>query len=98
MFSRAHSEVEQQMSGQLPIATPTKLIVLVAFDRDEEGVLRPAFEAREMPDEQRAVRLAKDLAHRHDGVIAWSRSAKLNVGEFGEPTELYRAGEVPDMD
>lgn len=86
------------MSGQLPIAAPSKLIVLMAFDRDDEGVLRPAFEAREMPDEQRAVRVAKGLAHRHDGVIAWSRSARLDIGEFGEPTELYRAGEVPDMD
>lgn len=86
------------MSGQLPITVPTKLIVLMAFDRDEEGVLLPAFEAREMPDEERAVRTAKDMSQRHDGVITWSRVARPDIGEFGEPTELYRAGEIPDMD
>ena len=86
------------MSGQLPVAPPTKLIVLMAFDRDEEGNLQPAFEAREMPDEERAVRSAKDMATRHAGVIAWSRPARPDIGEFGEPTELWRAGDVPDMD
>lgn len=86
------------MSGQLPIAVPTKLIVLMAFDRDEEGNLQPAFEAREMPDEERAVRTAKDMAKRHVGVIAWSRPVRPDIGEFGEPTELWRAGDVHDMD
>ena len=86
------------MSGQLPVAVPTKLIVLMAFDRDDEGNLQPAFEAREMPDEERAVRTAKDMAKRHVGVIAWSRPARPDIGEFGEPTELWRAGDIPDMD
>ena len=86
------------MSGQPPITTPTKLIVVMAFDRDDEGNLQPAFEAREMPDEERAVRTAKDMAQRHAGVIAWSRPARPDIGEFGEPTELWRAGDVPDMD
>ena len=65
-----------QVSGQLPVAVPTKLIVLMAFDRDEEGNLQPAFEAREMPDEERAVRTAKDMAKLHAAVIAWSRPAR----------------------
>lgn len=87
------------MSRQLPTPTPkTKLIVLMAFDRSDDGGLLPAFEAREMPDEERAVRTARDMATRHDGVIAWSRPARPDIGEFGEPVELYRAGEIPDMD
>lgn len=85
--------------GQLPVQKgPIKLIVLMAFDRDDEGVLHPAFDAREMPDEDRAVRAAKDMAHRHAGVIIWSRPARPDIGEFGEPTELFRAGDVPDID
>jgi hypothetical protein len=52
-----------------------RLIVLVAFDRDEEGVLQAAFEPREMPDERRAITTARDMARRHEGVIAWSREA-----------------------
>ncbi|MEO6013256.1 MAG: hypothetical protein ABIQ30_06695 [Devosia sp.] len=70
----------------------------MAFDRDDEGNLQPAFEAREMPDEERAVRTARDMSRRHDGVIAWSRPARPDIGDFGEPTELYRSGDIPDMD
>ena len=58
----------------------------------------PAFEAREMPDERRAIATATELSRRHHGVIAWMRDAKPAAGEFGPPEELYRAGEIPDLD
>jgi hypothetical protein len=77
---------------------PTKLIVLLAFDKGEEGDLVPAFEAREMRDEGTAIRTAKDLSKRHAGVITWSRSADLVNGEFGEPVVLFQHGDVPDLD
>ncbi|MEO8683246.1 MAG: hypothetical protein ABI414_00235 [Devosia sp.] len=77
---------------------PTKLIVLLAFDKSEDGELLPAFEPREMRDEGTAIRTAKDLARRHVGVIAWSRSADLVMGEFGPPVVLYQQGDVPDLD
>lgn len=77
---------------------PTKLIVLVAFDRDEEGELQPAFEPREMPDERRAKQAAIELKALHAGVLAWSRDANPAIGEFGEPEILARFGDVPDMD
>jgi hypothetical protein len=77
---------------------PTKLIVLLAFDRSEDGELLPAFEPREMRDEGTAIRTAKDMAQRHVGVIAWSRSADLLLGEFGPPVVLYQHGDVPDLD
>lgn len=57
------------------MASPAKLIVLMAFDRDDEGELQPAFEPREMPDERRAQSAAHDLKVRHAGVIAWVRDA-----------------------
>ena len=77
---------------------PTKLIVLLAFDRSEDGELLPAFEPREMRDEGTAIRTAKELARRHVGVITWSRSADLILGEFGPPVVLYQDGDVPDLD
>ncbi|MBT1160208.1 hypothetical protein J1C56_32275 [Aminobacter anthyllidis] len=75
-----------------------KLIVVAAFNRDEEGDLKPAFDPRQMQSEDAAVRLAKIIESEHAGVIAWSREANSVIGEYGEPTILCRAGEVPDME
>jgi hypothetical protein len=86
------------MSGQLPVQVPTKLVVLMAFDRAEDGELRPAWEAREMPSEERAIRAARELAHLHAGVIAWSREADIAMGEYGPSEELFRHGQIPDLD
>lgn len=79
-------------------ASPTKLIVLLAFNKGEDGDIIPAGEAREMRDESTAIRTAKALASQHVGVIAWSRTADLVNGEFGDPVVLFQHGEVPDMD
>lgn len=76
----------------------TKLIVLMAFDKDEEGNLQPAFEPREMPDERRARQAALELRDRHAGVVAWSRDANPALGEFGPPEVLAVYGEVPEME
>lgn len=76
-----------------------KLIVLAAFDRDDEtGELRPAFEARECRDEDQARRQARMLKDQHTGVIAWSREAQPDIGEFGPPDILVVYGEVPEME
>ena len=80
------------------MSTPTRLIVIMAFDRGEDGELVPAFEPREMRDEDQAKRAALELKDRHAGVIAWSRSANLALGEFGEPQVLAVYGDVPDME
>ncbi|AMS45160.1 hypothetical protein AA2016_6260 (plasmid) [Aminobacter aminovorans] len=40
----------------------------------------------------------KMIESEHAGVIAWSREANPAIGEYGEPTILYQAGEVPDME
>ncbi len=76
-----------------------KLIVLAAFDRDDEtGDLRPAFEPREMRDEEQARRQARLLKDAHAGVIAWARDAQPDIGEFGPPEVLVMYGEVPEME
>ena len=51
-----------------------KLIVVVAFDRDEDGELKPVYGPAEQQSEERAVRTARALADKHVGVIAWSQS------------------------
>jgi hypothetical protein len=77
---------------------PPKLIVVLAFDRDEEGTLGPAFEPMQFETEDRARRFARDISGKHAGVIAWSRQADPDMGDYGEPVELARFGDVPDME
>lgn len=81
-------------------ATPTKLIVLLAFIRDEEGELRPAFEPRELQSEDKAKIDAKRMAAlaAYEGVIAWSRSADLINGVFGDPVVLFQHGDTPELE
>ena len=78
--------------------TPPKLIVVMAFEDDGEGGLRAAFEPREFQSEQRAKSEAGAMAARYAGVIAWSREAHPDVGDYGEPTILFQHGTVPDME
>jgi len=75
-----------------------KLVVLAAFDKNDEGDFVPVFEPRQVDTEARAVREAKLLAGSHAGVVAWSRDADPALGEYGPPTILFQAGELPDME
>lgn len=70
----------------------------MAFDRDDDGELQTVFGPAEQQSEERAVRVAKDLAPKHAGVIAWSRDANPALGDYGEPTTLFVSGNVPDME
>lgn len=91
---------QQQSTEQAPVTKPTKLVVLLAFVRDEEGELQPAFEAREVQSEDKAKMDARRMAAlgTYAGVITWSRSADLVNGEFGEPAVLFQHGDVPEME
>jgi len=75
-----------------------KLIVVAAFDRDEEGELQAAYGPAESISEERAIRTAMALASKHAGAIAWSRDANPSIGEYGPPKTLYVRGDVPDME
>ena len=55
----------------------SKLIVLAAFDKNDEGDLVPALDPRQVDTEERAVREARMMAGSHAGVVAWSRDAYL---------------------
>lgn len=86
------------MSSIAPPPKMPKLIVVVAFDRGEDGELVDAFGPAEQQSEERAVRTARGLALQHVGVIAWSREANPALGEYGEPVVLFTYGHVPDME
>lgn len=82
----------------LPTQAKPKLIVVVAFDRGEEGDLFTAYGPTDQQSEDRAIRTAKALASSHVGVIAWSRDADPALGDYGPPTTLFVSGDVPDME
>lgn len=75
-----------------------KLIVLAAFDRGEEGEFIPVFDPRQIDTEERAKREAKLLATSHKTVVAWSREADPDIGEYGPPLVLFQHGELPEME
>ena len=76
-----------------------RLIVVMAFDPDPEtGEILPAMEPMQFDSEDRAVRKARELSTSHAGVIAWARSADPDIGEYGEPEELFRHGEIAEME
>jgi hypothetical protein len=75
-----------------------KLVVLAAFDETDEGELIPAFDAKQFDSEERAVREAKKIVGSHAGVIAWSREADPDLGDYGPPNVLFQNGKIPDME
>lgn len=82
----------------LPEQKNPKLIVVVAFDRGDDGELFPMYGPTDQQSEERAIRTAKALAGKHIGVIAWSRDANPALGDYGPPNTLFVSGEVPDME
>lgn len=82
----------------LPEQKKPKLIVVVAFDRGEDGELFPMYGPTDQQSEERAIRIAQALAGKHAGVIAWSRDADPALGDYEPPNTLFVSGDVPDME
>lgn len=80
------------------MAAKPKLIVLAAFDENDEGELLPAFEPREMQTEERATYMAKILSLKHKSVVAWCRDADPNIGQYGEAKILFQKGDLPELE
>jgi len=70
--------------------------VVVPFDRDEEGTLKPG-EAQEAPNANIARRRAGEFVETHAGAIAFSRAGDPSTGEFEDAVVLVSFGDV-DMD
>jgi hypothetical protein len=75
---------------------PVTYHVVIAFDRDAEGNLKPS-EAREVMSPIVAERRARALALEHAGALAFSRTGDPTTGEFQDAVILARFGEV-DLD
>ena len=70
--------------------------VVIAFDRDAEGDLKPG-QALEVMSSIVAERRARALALEHAGALALSRMGDPATGEFQDAVILARFGEV-DLD
>lgn len=68
--------------------------VALPFVLNEEGELVPG-EAQDRQTASSAVRAAEDMAKRHGGAVAFSRTGDPNVGEFEDAVVLRRFGTVP---
>ena len=88
----------QILSGQFEaiLTLPVTYHVVIAFDRDAEGDLKPG-EAREVLSPIVAERRARALALEHAGAVAFSRTGDPATGEFQDAVILARFGEV-DLD
>lgn len=75
-----------------------RLIVVAAFDRNNDGELIAAFDPVAFDTEGRALRTAQALEGKHVGVVAWSREADPDIGEYGPPAIIYQFGDIPDME
>ena len=72
---------------------PITYHVVIAFDRDAEGNLKPN-EAREVMSPIVVERRARALALEHAGALAFSRTGDPTTGEFQDAVILVRFGEV----
>jgi hypothetical protein len=68
--------------------------VVQAFAATEEGIVAVPPRAFESATVARAA--AQVMAHTYVGVVAWSRRAKPDAGEYGEPEVLVRLGTIPE--
>ena len=75
---------------------PVTYHVVITFDRDADGDLKPG-EAREVMSPVVAERRARALALEHTGAVAFSRTGDPATGEFQDAVILARFGEV-DLD
>jgi hypothetical protein len=75
------------------LAMAVKYYVVVPFDRDALGALRPG-EAREATHAWAAERAASFLARDHAGAVAFSRIGDPATGEFQDAMIIAQFGEV----
>ena len=75
---------------------PITYHVIVLFDRDDEGDLKPA-EGREVPSSHAAVQGARSSVTGHAGAVAFSRTGDSATGEFEDAVILAQFGDV-DLD
>jgi hypothetical protein len=81
-----------------PMTQPARLIVIVAFSRADNGELVPACCPMLFDTPEEILRVARYLAARDAGGLAWSRDAHADIGAYGTPTILFHSGAVPEVE
>jgi hypothetical protein len=76
----------------------SRLVVVVAFSRADNGELVPAYDPMQFDTPEDATRMARYLAAKCAGVLAWSREGQPVIGESGPPTILFQSGDVPELE
>ncbi|NII54372.1 hypothetical protein [Luteibacter sp. SG786] len=66
------------------------------FKAGKRGQLVP-LEAVGCATESQAMARAERLGDALAGALAWSQTADVDAGEYGEPVVLVRVGQVPEM-
>ena len=85
--------------SELGMVDPKKLNVVMVYDADlETGLPFAAAEPIQCETAEKAIRIARGLSEKHAGVIAWSRAALPDLGEYGDPEILFQAGEIGDLE
>src|SRR5687768_6372113 len=74
--------------------TAQHIHVVIAFKQTENGI--EAEPPRSFESAAVAEAAARILAQSHVGVIAWSRLANPDAGEYSEPEILARLGTIPE--
>ena len=70
--------------------------VALPFLLNEEGDLVPG-EAQDRQSAHAAIRTAEDMARKHGGAVAFSRTGDPNIGEFADAVVLRTFGTVPEL-
>nr|WP_271894210.1 hypothetical protein [Phyllobacterium sp. IY22] len=72
--------------------------MVIAFSRADNAQLVPAYDPMQFDTSEDATRMARYLAVKCAGVLAWSREAQPAIGEYGPPTILFQSGDVPELE
>jgi hypothetical protein len=77
---------------------PARLMVVVAFSRVDNGQLVPAYDPMQFDTPEDAARMARYLAGKCVGVLAWVRDVQPDAGGYAAPTILFQSGDVPELE
>lgn len=77
------------------MADTGKLIILQAFNKDENADLVPAFQARTMKTEEIAISEAKSISDDYASVVVWTRDFTPIGLERSTPKVLFQSGLIP---
>lgn len=72
-----------------------RVIVVMAFDRPNNGKLELAFDAVEFDEEERAMNAPRNLAEQHAGTLVLSWEADQNIARMGRRQYCFSQAKCP---